>query len=334
MTSILVIGDPHCQMSTLAVFLKMTEATTTLAAHAKPDAIVVTGDLNHTHAVCHSTLLNTAYDWIKSLAQHAPVFLLIGNHDMVAPSRFLSSDHPFRVLKGLPNITIVDQPTQATVGGLPFSFTPYTPPGRLVEALDLLPDWKDSKAVFAHPEIEGSFMAPKVVCAKGDRWDSNWPLLIAGHFHDRQVPYSNVVYVGTPFHHSFGELADKTISLFTFQQHAKHTEELINLGLPRKLTYECEVGSLPPVQSFNTGDSFRIKLSGSFSELSKFKKSDTFKELHALGVKMILDANDVTFSSSATDRKTYLDVLAHMVGELADKDVESLFQDVVASVGA
>jgi len=332
MSNVLVIGDPHCQMSTLPVFLKMAETTLEVVKQTKPDAVVITGDLNHTHAVCHSTLLNTAYDWIKSLAEHVPVYLLIGNHDMVAPSRFLESDHPFKVLKNLRNITIVDHPTQATIGGLSFSFTPYTPPGRLVEALDLLPDWRTSSAVFAHPEIEGSFMAPKVVCAKGDRWDANWPLLIAGHFHDRQKPHSNVIYVGTPFHHSFGEVAEKTISLFNFSA-GTYTENLISLGLPRKLTYECKVENLPRVELFNTGDSFRLKLSGSFLELSKFKKSDAYKEFNALGVKIILAADDVVFSSSSTDRKTYLDVLSHMVDELADNDVNFLFQEVVTAVG-
>ena len=341
MPKILVVGDPHCQMSTLSVFKEMVTSTLALARSNDVKLVVITGDTNHTHAVCHSTLLNTAYEWIQNLAQIVPVVLLIGNHDMVAPSRFLESDHPFHVLKGVPNITVVDYPCILPFEGGNFAFCPYVPPGRLKEALDLAGDWQNCSAVFAHPEITGAKMSEHVTCTSGDAWEPSYPLLIAGHYHDRQRPYPNLIYVGTPFHHSFGEVAEKTVSFFEVVDGRIINEELIDLQLPKKLTIECNIEQLSEMvlindhnTMFNNRDSYRLKLQGSFSELLKFKKNSLYKELQQLGVKIVLDADDVTFTTSATQRSTYLQILSHLVKNSADANIEAAFQETVRSAEA
>ena len=334
MSKILVIGDPHVQMSTLTVFKEMVEKTIQFVQTNDIELVVITGDTNHTHAVCHSTLLNTAYDWIRRLSAVAPVMLLIGNHDMVAPSRFLESDHSFQVLKGIPNITVVDKPMIRSFLGGNFAFCPYVPPGRLKEALDMAGDWQSCSAVFAHPEITGAKMSEHITCTSGDAWDASWPLLIAGHYHDRQRPYPNVIYVGTPFHHTFSEVTEKTVSVFTVNEGRVIAEDLVDLGLPKKLTIECHVSQPIDLSSINNRDSYRLKVRGSFSELLKFKKSTVYKELQERGVKIVLDADDVTFTPTSAERSTYLEILSNMVKDSADMGIDSVFQETVRNAGA
>jgi DNA repair exonuclease SbcCD nuclease subunit len=82
--------------------------------------------------------------------------------------------------------------------------------------------WRKSTAIFAHQEFYGCKMGA-VKSIVGDKWSIKNPLVISGHIHEYQEPQANIIYVGTPIQHGFGDQNDKTISYFIF-----------NDGLPDK----------------------------------------------------------------------------------------------------
>ncbi len=64
---------------------------------------------------------------------------------------------------------------------------PYVPPGRFVEALNIIDNewWKNVNCIFAHQEFYGCKMGA-IESIEGDKWDHSFPLVISGHIHSEQ----------------------------------------------------------------------------------------------------------------------------------------------------
>jgi DNA repair exonuclease SbcCD nuclease subunit len=88
------------------------------------------------------------------------------------------------VLKGMPNVTVVDKPLLMFPGIIG---CPYVCDGKFVKALETLQvtDWRFATLIFAHQLINGAKMGG-IIAAEVEDWSEQYPRVISGHVHDPQ----------------------------------------------------------------------------------------------------------------------------------------------------
>ena len=143
-TRVLFIGDVHFKHNNLNEMTIMMEKLRNIDEHY--DFSVVAGDILDSHEKIDVQLMNRAYDMIKLLKARTHVYICVGNHDMINNQQFLTDAHWMNGMKEWKDVTIVDKPVTFNK----FLFVPYVFPGRFVEALETVDDWKDALCIFAH----------------------------------------------------------------------------------------------------------------------------------------------------------------------------------------
>jgi DNA repair exonuclease SbcCD nuclease subunit len=284
---LLVNGDPHFKVNNALQTAEFTEKYVALAQRLKPDAIINLGDSLDKHRDVDIEPLTQVTECLRRLNRVAPLYILIGNHDRINNSDFLTGKHPFSALSEWPNTTVVDVTKTATIKGLHFVFVPYVPPGRFQEALSTITLPNPVRAYFAHQEFKGAKMGA-IRSVVGDPWPLSEPLVVSGHIHDYDRLQGNLIYTGTPMQHAFGDTDDKTVSLFTFNvdEPGHWQEERFDLHL-RKLklfNLSCE-----EVKTFTPPENTRCKIviRGTPAEVKACMKLDHVKQLHTNGVKIV-----------------------------------------------
>jgi len=209
--NILVIGDPHFKKNNIPQVNDFIKTIMSFISTLSPlNFIVVEGDLLHTHEHLHSDVLNKAVEFVKRLSSFCPVYILVGNHDAINNSIFLTTSHWMNCLKSFPNITVVDD----VLVKQEFAFCPYVPNGRFQEALFTklsLEDLKKITCIFAHQELSGAKMGS--IISTAEKWNDDFPLVVSGHIHDKHWAQPNIFYTGSIMQHAFGDSSDKTILL-------------------------------------------------------------------------------------------------------------------------
>ena len=279
--SILFIGDPHFKLDNILETNNFVIALDNLLVTRSKDVdyIVVLGDILHNHEKLHTQCLNQAMDFFKMLLRHRPVYCLVGNHDAINNSIFLTEDHWLNILKGWSNITIVDKVHLLQINKSNIILCPYVPDGRLIEALGTLEtDFKKVDLVVCHQLLDGVKMGP-IVANNVEKWDDSFPFCISGHIHDKQRPQPNLFYVGSALQIAFGESSDKII--FIYNVETKEEEE-IDLGLSRKEILYINIEDLDKLEcKINKKDDTQLKIviKGDASECKSLKNSALIKEL-------------------------------------------------------
>ena len=288
-TTALFIGDPHFQINNIPDIERFIPAIKNLSTDKKPDLIVIAGDLLHTHERLHTTVLNKAYELVNTLRKIAPTYVLVGNHDYISNTQFLTENHWMNGMKEWENVTIVDKVLNVKVNNETFTMVPYVYPGRFMEALSTLGDdtWTKSECIFAHQEFEGCKMGA-IVSIDGDKWSLDNPLVVSGHIHSKQRPQPNVYYTGTPMQIAFGESEDNIVALFKFEKGEELELDEIQLDLPgKKILYMDVMDVSNFVIDELSEDKVRITLSGSYEQFKAIKKTVKYRELTDSGVKIV-----------------------------------------------
>ena len=293
---VLTIGDHHFQTSNVKECTEFCEKVYKLINDETIDVIINMGDTLHNHEKMHVVPYTNATKFIKNLAKMKPTYLIIGNHDRPNNNDFLSDYHPFVGLHEKDNLTVVDKVIVKEIKGMKFAFVPYVHPGRLFEAISTNKEInietikEDFKAFFGHHEIHGTNMGV-ITSTTGDKWPKDYPYFISGHIHDYCRPQTNVIYVGTPMQHNFGERDDKTVSLWTIYPDKPPIERRIDLGLTKRLTVtlKCEevFKWMPP-----TGYLIRLIIEGTNSEIKSIMKTECIKNLKKTEIKIVYNTID------------------------------------------
>ena len=105
---ILFIGDPHFQITNLHEVNLFLPEMKKLAIESRPDVIIIAGDLLHTHERLHTTVLNKAYEFVRMMRDIAPTYILVGNHDYISNTQFLTDSHWMNSMKEWADVEIVD----------------------------------------------------------------------------------------------------------------------------------------------------------------------------------------------------------------------------------
>lgn len=289
---VLAIGDPHFKVNNVEESLLMTQRLKELASNQSVDLIVCLGDVLDRHETIHVVPLDNAIKCLFSMSQIAPLVVLIGNHDRPNNSHFLTPDHPFQALKYWHNTRIVDTVEFGNYTkdshDYKFVYVPYVPPGRFQEALETQGSMdqvlQNTQCLFAHQEFYGVQMGP-IKSEVGDKWDLNHPLVVSGHIHEEQVLQKNIIYTGTPMQHAFGEMEDKTVSIFDFYPDGRWTRQKVDLKIPKKIVIRCGPHEL---LEYRKPENCQVKLIVSCTnvEFKTLMKNPRVKELQAQGIKI------------------------------------------------
>ena len=273
-TTFLCIGDPHFKLDNGEDSRLFTQRISELLDQRKPTAVIVMGDTLDRHETIHTDPLCNSINFLAQIAARCPLYLLIGNHDRKNNKDHLSDKHPFTALEHWKNTTVVAQVVKTTIGHLPVTLVPYVFPGRFEEALNSVEGWQESRVIFAHQEFHGCTMNA-ITSNVGDRWPLNYPLVISGHIHNYQRLQANLIYVGTPYQHSFGEMDRKTVSWFTFVGN-EMTEERLELQLPRKRLLDIHWSEVETTE-IAPADRCKLVIRGTAAELKAIMKHPKIK---------------------------------------------------------
>ncbi len=324
----LAIGDPHFKTDNAVQTELLVQKSLALIEELNPTFVVVLGDVLHQFERIHVAPLTRAVKWLREISQLCALYVLIGNHDRRNNSIFLSDEHPFNSLKDWDNAVIVDTPVLEHIKGHKFLFCPYVQPGRLAEALGMVGDYSSVTALFAHQEFFGAKNGV-VISSEGDQWPLDAPLAISGHIHDYDLLQPNLVYTGTPLSLGISDTVRKTVSLFTFTEDSKWSEERIDLGIPRTLRIDIDVnwGREKILAALPTGteDIVYLVVSGSAAELRKILGPAKLKELMQ-HMKISYRAVPLSREVVLTDKRKFLDVFQEIVKE--EEDLVPLYNEI------
>lgn len=317
MTTFLAIGDPHFKTSNITECKQMIINTCNLIAEKTPDFVVCLGDILHTHEKIHIEALCVATNFIEEIAKLVPIYVIIGNHDRCNNSDFLTDKHAFNGLKNKPNIEIIDTTKEYHIKGDRFVMVPYVEPGRFMEALNKIDNpIVGTRCIFAHQEFLGAKLGPRF-SEDGDPWPLNNPLIISGHIHDYDMLQRNIIYVGTPMQHAFGDTADKTVSLFTLKE-LDYVEERLDLGLIKRKIIYMKISELNDAWTPPDNCLVKLVLKGSESELKTAAKHPKITQLRSNGIKVDTKLDTKRTSSPLADptpHKNFLEVLYERVSQ-------------------
>jgi len=299
MTTFLVCGDPHFKINNIPDVNLFMEKFINVLKEKKPDFCIVLGDLLHTHERLHTIPLNKAYEFINKIKKLSPVYILVGNHDMINNQQFLNSNHWMNGMKHWKNVTIVDKVINLKHKEKEFLFVPYVPNGKFIEALNTYETWKNCDAIFAHQEFQGCSMNA-ITSIDGDKWDEKYPNVISGHIHAKQHPQKNIYYTGSAMQHAFGESTKNIIAFISFSSQIGYDLQEIDLKLPRKKIIHTTVEELEEEKEnemenkFSSGDKIKISITGNYDKFKTFKKTKKYKELLEKGAKVIFKPKKLT----------------------------------------
>ena len=331
---ILFIGDPHIQVANIPEVELFTEKLINLATEKQPDLIVLAGDLLHTHERLHTLALNKAYELVDNMRSISKTYVLVGNHDYIQNQQFLTENHWMNGLKDWKDTVVVDKVIVETINNEKFVFVPYVPPGRFEEALATLrgEEWKDASCIFAHQEFAGCKMGA-IISVEGDKWPLDYPHVISGHIHSRQIPQKNIYYSGSAMQHAFGESEKNVIAHLTFLDRNYDKEE-IDLQLPRKRIIYMNVEDVDDYVAPTTQDKIKVTLSGNYDQFKALKKTSKYKDLLADGVKVVFKprklVQGVDSEIPACEEETsFKSILAELITKQKDPQLNQIYELII-----
>lgn len=336
--NVLCIGDIHIQTNNINDIKILIEKLESYIVKNTEniDIVLFMGDILHTHERLHTIPFNLATNLFEKLSKIKPLYILVGNHDYINNSQFLSTNHWMNCLKSHNNINIIDNVTLLNNKGQNVLFCPFIPDGRFKESLGTLKnfDWKLSDCIFGHQLIDGVKMG-SIVTENVEKWEENYPFLISGHIHDKQKIQNNVYYTGSCIQHAFGESHDKTICLVKIDNSV--TIEEIDLKLPQKQILYYDIDSLDALNKDNTHEieklmknidntdiHYKITISGNFEQFKLFKKTSLFFELQKNNTKIIFknklsDILNKKHILKNTDSSNFQDILLELISNEQEK---------------
>jgi DNA repair exonuclease SbcCD nuclease subunit len=176
--------------------------------------IVIPGDVFHNRSEISVKTLDVCkqfFDYFKDFE----LIISVGNHDVFKKNA--SDIHSLKLLSEWKNITIIDLKPEVykTLKNKTVSFIPW--------ATDI-ENFPVTDICFGHLDIQSFYMNGLKLCDHGFESKNLFEkskYIISGHFHKkefREYTDGNILYVGSPFQHNFGDVGDERgIYIFDFE---------------------------------------------------------------------------------------------------------------------
>jgi DNA repair exonuclease SbcCD nuclease subunit len=326
----LFIGDVHIKNDNSEEIDILVNEINRICSEEKYDYIVVGGDVMHYHEKLFTPCLNKSLSFLTNLSSKAYTFVLVGNHDYVNNSEFLSENHWMNSLKNRDNLKIVDNVIEYE----DFILCPYVYPGRFIEALETkTKNWKDKKLIFAHQEFKGCKMGA-IISSEGDQWGESYPFVISGHIHDNQKIGTNIYYPGTPLQHSFGDTDKRVLCDILIDEEKNFIMKDIDLNVPKKHIIKTNIKEISNLTIDENKDTkIKIKLDVSNEEFKLFKETKQYKELIDKGVKIQINKKKKEENHEQIHESS--DNFTLLLESMIEKDeplVKTLYEEIILGV--
>jgi DNA repair exonuclease SbcCD nuclease subunit len=310
----LCIGDTHFKIQNLSHLDLYINEIQLIVEKYKPNFIILLGDILDTHEYVHTLCFNYVQKLFEILRSYCEIYILVGNHDYINNSQFLTTNHCMNALKKWDRIHIIDNVYSLKYNNDSLILLPYVPPGRFEEALENIKDWKSSDIILCHQEFYGCKMGA-ITSSIGDKWEKEYPLIISGHIHDQQIVQNNIVYTGSSMQHSFGENNKKYVVLCECNNDNINLYN-IKLDLPTKKIISMSLDDIKTIKR-KDNEQIRVNLKGSLAEFKQFKKSKDYKKWVKDGIKIVHKPDLIEF-----DKKT-------KNTDIQQKDFNNILYDLV-----
>ncbi len=285
----LIIGDPHFKVNNTVDTDEMTIQIINVVREKMPDFVVILGDVLDRHENIHMTPLIKSVSLLRQIQDLVPLYVIIGNHDRKNNKVYLTEEHPFTALKYWNNTIIIDTVQNIQIKNIQFTFVPYVAPGLFKEALNTVKNWQESVCIFCHQEFKSAQMGA-FTSVDGDEWETDYPYIISGHIHDYQKLQNNILYLGTPIQHSFGDSTNKKIALITFENQIKNHQDLVIEKIKLKIKLKKNIHLTPDeVDDYELDDTINAKIiiTGTLIETKQLMKNTTIEKWRKQGIKVV-----------------------------------------------
>lgn len=330
---IAAIGDTHFRVDNISIVDILIKELLKNLKEKSPDIIILLGDILHDHERLHTIALNRAYHLIKELRKIAPVYVIVGNHDMINHEQFLTDQHWMNAMKLWENVTIVDQVIHLEKNECNFMLCPYVAPGRFIEALETNDgySWRDCDILFAHQEFKGCKMGA-MISEIGDEWDIDWPQVVSGHIHKKQIPQDNIFYTGSSMQVAYGETDDNIILMIDIDEAGIEFEE-IELKIPRKRIIYIESSQFDSFKIPETIDQIKVTIKGSYEDFKNLKKSNKYKEMIKNGFKISYKHSKIEEKANVTQHDTvdFDQILKKLIEEETNDFVTNAYKKITSN---
>lgn len=345
MINIFCIGDPHFKDDNIRDVEILIEEILKKVKEIKPDFVVIMGDTLHTNEKALQQPFQKATQFIEKLAELTTVYLLIGNHDYINASQFLTDNHFFIAHKHIKNVHVVDHTIVQVYEDendkeYKFWFLPYVANGKFIDALNTYKDadelWEFADCIFAHQEFMGCKMGA-FLSEKGDIWDEDYPLVISGHIHEHQI-INNIFYTGSIMQHGYAVEGDKKLWHFTFDSQddvVSYKYQGYDLGIKQKKIIDVDYNDIKNFEAIKYKDfSLKLNVRGTSEQLKIFRTSKIYKNLLSQNIKINLVSTvseiqpEIRKKFAQKSSKSYLDIFQELCGE----ELKDICKEVVSHV--
>jgi DNA repair exonuclease SbcCD nuclease subunit len=355
MIKILAIGDTHIKTNNIPdieIFLSELE---TLLKNENFDFIVNMGDLLDTHAKLDTTCLNKANEFFRLLSSYSHLFSIVGNHDFISNSQFLTNRHWLQSFKDSKfNMTIVDNIIVYQCKEKYFILCPYIPEGRFNEAIqtsekamELLKEGKIS-CLFVHQTFNNAKMG-SVISKDTDDWTYSAPI-ISGHIHESQrikTENSFIYYTGSSLQHNFGESSKKHLARITIHPSSPLSIDEIKLNIPIRKIKNLSLSKIDKYIQKNIEKiksemlKVKIHITNPIDEYKLFRKSKEYNKYTRMGIKF--DHKSIETSETIQDPKITEIIKEEKVDKLDfynilekyvkdDENINKLYQELKSNI--
>lgn len=313
--SFFIVGDLHYKKDNIDETDLLEESILKYLCNVNVDAIVLLGDILDKHEDISSLVQTRAVKFMAKLIEHAHLYVIIGNHDLKDNKQYLSENHGFTAVKYWEKATVVDTVVNANIKGKMYTFVPYVPKGKFLEALHTgKEDFRNSACVFAHQEFRGSKMGSRV-SEDGDNWEDYWPMVITGHIHDHQI-INNIIVLGTPIQHRYSDSVRRVVLMVDFERMDMNMFELDGVIKKKIVTVYYDELSGYEVEKYNRLLKIKAKLKCTLEQSIIVDKHPKVIEMKNEGYFV---KADILMSNSESiivqDDKTYMDTYNDMLKE-------------------
>lgn len=319
---IIVVGDIHIKHDNI----QDTEKLLTIVENNlhEIDAIVLLGDILHSHEKVFIPCMNMAYKFISELASKKHVYVIVGNHDMQNNQQFMSDQHWMNAMKQWKGVTVIDKAMSANIKNQQIVMCPYVPPGRLKEALSIVPEWESSSVIFCHQEFKNAKMG--AFCSEiGDDWSNEYPFVISGHIHLNQK-ISNVYYPGVPIQQSMSDPSNTIIArvMVNSKDDIKIEEITTNLGQKKFIKFS----SPDDIDVKADYTNCKLIVTCSMPDIKSFKKTAKYSKLVKAGINIVFKPVDIKTEHQSITKPNFLDVIYNLVQQENNSILTEMYKTV------
>jgi hypothetical protein len=336
-----VVGDIHFRSKHVLEAEEFSRKCLEKIRDSFPSAIILLGDVLDTHEVARNVPFKMACAFIEECSKIAPTFVLVGNHDYINNSQYLTDNHFFVPLKKWPNVFIIDKPMKYNIAGVEFMLCPYVPNGRFIESIVGVYGrrWNDGvHVVFAHQEIQGVNLRAngEERSTDGDKYGAGYPPLISGHIHTPQRIGKNVYYPGSAMQISSDEDPDKKVWIVNVDSEFENGIDIDEISLELKgiKTVRYNVNEIAQTFDASLVDRYylRVKLDGTQEQFKVFRKTKFYDDLCAKGVRIAFEPQiSSTRLNAAKHLTSFTDAMNELIRVKSDV-VQKEYVALIASV--